>query len=179
MLEDSLVDLIYGYMFGWRNLVYALATASVVLTTISTVSIYYAVTIFAKEVELVARVSAVILATIGLYWLISSLAGRKEESGEIEELQRRKNGKLRMTTFLPVLQLVTIEELEIFLILIPLIITLHALEALTAGTIGVVLSLSVALLLRKNFERYLAGRVRYLKIVSGAFLITLGDRYFL
>lgn len=75
--------------------------------------------------------------------------------------------------FAVVLQLVTIEELEILLILIPLVIASHALEASLAAVIGVIVSLSAALLLRGSFEKRMAGRMRLLKIASGIFLIGL------
>ena len=77
-------------------------------------------------------------------------------------------------TFLVALQLVFIEELEVFLILIPLILASHALEAVSAAAIGISVSVSLAVILRKSFERFVVGKMRYLKVVSGFFLIGLG-----
>ena len=89
------------------------------------------------------------------------------------------DGKLKSRSFMVLLQLVLVEELEIFLILIPLILASHALEASAAATIGIVSSISMGVLLRKRFERFLAGKFRYLKLVSGAFLLALGIILFL
>ncbi len=77
-------------------------------------------------------------------------------------------------TFLVALQLVSVEELEIFLILVPLILASHALEATSAAAIGIVASVSLAAFLKKDFEKFVVGRLRLLKVVSGLFLIALG-----
>ena len=71
------------------------------------------------------------------------------------------------------LQLVSIEELEILLILVPLIILSHIIEASLAAVTGVALSVSTALMVRKNFEKVVAGKLKYLKIISGLFLLAL------
>ena len=60
------------------------------------------------------------------------------------------------------------------MILIPLILASHALEAVSAATIGISVSVSLAVILRKSFERFVVGKIRYLKVVSGFFLIGLG-----
>jgi uncharacterized membrane protein len=52
MVEDSLVDLVYGHMYGWRTLVYALVTAFVILIVVSAVSVYYALTLLIQYVGL-------------------------------------------------------------------------------------------------------------------------------
>ena len=72
--------------------------------------------------------------------------------------------------------MVFIEELEIVLILIPLILASHALEAVSAAAaIGITASVSLAVSLRKGFERFVVGRMRYLKVPSGIFLIRVGN----
>ena len=95
MVEDSFVDLIYGHVYGWRTLVYALITASVILITISTVSVFYALTLLVRYIGVVTKVSAILLGTIGIFWLTSSLLGRGgelevEEARRLDELEGRK-----------------------------------------------------------------------------------------
>ena len=95
MVEDSFVDLIYGHIYGWRTLVYALITASVILLTISTVSVFYALTLLVRYIGVVTKVSAILLGTIGIFWLTSSLLGRGgelevEEARRLDELEGRK-----------------------------------------------------------------------------------------
>lgn len=172
MVEDSFVDLIYGHIYGWKTLLYALITASLVLTTISAVSIYYAQTFLTQNLDLVREISGVILGLIGLYWLATSILWPDRES-ELEEARERQNQKTRLN-FLVALQLVAIEELEILVILIPLVIASHVLEASLAATIGIIVSLSTAFLLRRSFEKRMEGKMRLLKIISGLFLIGLG-----
>lgn len=182
MAEDSLVDLIYGHVYGWRTLIRALISASVILTTVSIVSIYFALNLLVQYVSIVSRASAILLGLIGLFWLASSLKeiAKKESLGELEEIQKMKpKGKSELRNFLVVFQLVSIEELEILLIIIPLVVASHGLEASFAAIIGIIASLSAAALLRRTFERLVAGKLAYLKIASGIFLVGLGVVLFL
>jgi uncharacterized membrane protein len=176
MVEDSLVDLVYGHIYGWRTLVYALVTASVILTAISAVSIYSALTLLIQYVSLVTKISAILIGLIGSFWLGSSILGIvRKEQGELEEARRMSRaGTSGTRNFLVTLELVSIEELEILLIIIPLVVASHAIEASLAAVIGVITSVTAAALLRRSFERLVAGKLRYLKIASGAFLIGLG-----
>jgi uncharacterized membrane protein len=170
MIEDSLVDLIYGHMFGWRNLFNALVAASLILVTVSSLLIYYASFFLVAYIDLISKGAAVLLAIIGAVWLGTSILSRRGES-EVDELRQKSGTRM---TFLVALQLVFIEELEVFLILIPLILASHALEAVSAAAIGISVSVSLAVILRKSFERFVVGKMRYLKVVSGFFLIGLG-----
>lgn len=176
MVEDSLVDLVYGQMYGWRTLVRALISASVILIAISALLIYYALTLLVQYVGVVTKVSAILLGLIGLFWLASSIIEIvRKEMGELEEIRKMKrNAKPGVRNFLIAFQLVSVEELEILLIIIPLVVASHALEASLAAGIGILASLTTAALLRGSFERLVAGKLRYLKIASGAFLIGLG-----
>jgi uncharacterized membrane protein len=176
MIEDTFVNLIYGYMFGWRNLVYALLTASVILVVFSSFIVYYTLTYLLQYIALISKVSGILLSGIGLYWLISSLLQKRTELNEAkEELEKKEQeSKRRLGRFLVALQFVSIEELEIVLVLVPLIITSHVLEASFAATIGIVISISTAAFFRKNFETFVKGKLRYLKILSGLFLFSLG-----
>jgi uncharacterized membrane protein len=176
MVEDSLVDLVYGHMFGWRTLVYALVISSVILTGISAVSVYYALTLLIQYVSLVTKISSILIGLIGSFWLGSSILGIvREEHGELEEARRmRQAGTSGARNFLVTLELVSIEELEILLIIIPLVVASHAIEASLAGFMGIIASVIAAALLRRSFEKLVAGKLRYLKIASGAFLIGLG-----
>lgn len=182
MAEDSLVDLIYGHMYGWRTLIRALISASILLVIVSAVSIYLALGFLVEYASFVSRGSAILLGVIGFFWLTSSLneIRKRERSGELAEIERmRPKGKSELRNFLVAFQLVSIEELEILLIIVPLVISSHLLEASLAATIGIIASLSAAALLRKSFERLVAGRLTYLKVVSGVFLIGLGVVLFL
>ncbi len=172
MIEDSLVDLIYGHMFGWRNLVYALVTASIILATISSFLIYYASSLLLAYIDLVTKSAAVLLGAIGIFWLGSSILGKRVES-QVDEIRKRREGR-RSNSFLITLQLVSVEELEILLVLIPLVIASHTLEASAAAAVGIAASASLGLLIRKDFERFVLGKLRYLKIISGVFLAALG-----
>jgi uncharacterized membrane protein len=176
MVEDSLVDLVYGHMYGWRTLVYALVTASAILTTASVISVYYALTLLIQYVSLVTKISAILIGLIGTFWLGSSILGilRKEDS-EVDEARKMSRAGISGTrNFLVALELVSIEELEILLIIIPLVVASHGVEASLAAVIGVIASVSAAALLRRSFEKLVAGKLRYLKIASGTFLIGLG-----
>jgi uncharacterized membrane protein len=180
MVEDSLVDLVYGHVYGWRTLVYALVSASIVLVTISALSIYYALNTLVQDIPIVTRGSAILLSMIGLFWLVSSIWQIARKSGaELEEIGNVRRTKSEVRNFLVAFQLVCIEELEILLIIIPLIIASHVLEASLSASIGVLTSLTMATLLRRNFERLVSGKLRYLKLASGAFLIGLGIVLFL
>jgi uncharacterized membrane protein len=129
-------------------------------------------------VALISKGAAVLLASVGLFWLTSSILSKRREPEEIEKLRKRpKNetaGRSNPRKFLLVLQLVTIEELEILLVLIPLVLSSYTVEASSAAIIGIVLSLSTAAWLRKRFEKFVSGRLRHLKILSGILLMTLG-----
>ena len=170
MIEDSIVDLIYGQIFGWRTLIRALLTASVILVSISAVVILFASTFLQSYVGLIHKGSAVLLGLIGAFWLARTVFRRENE---VEEAKARKGD------FVAALQLVSIEELEILLIVVPLILASHAMEASFAASIGVLLSVSTAALLRKPFSRFVEGRMGTLKIASGLFLILLGIVLFL
>ena len=176
MVEDSLVDLVYGQVYGWRTLVRALISASVLLIAISALLIYYALTLLVQYVGVVTKVSAILLGLIGLFWLASSIIEMvRKEVGELEEIRKmRRNVRSGVRNFLIAFQLVSVEELEILLIIIPLVVASHALEASLAAGIGILASLTTAALLRRSFKRLVAGKLRYLKIASGAFLIGLG-----
>jgi uncharacterized membrane protein len=180
MVEDSLVDLVYGHIYGWQTLVYALISASTVLVSISTILIYYSLTILVQYTPLVTKSSAILLGLIGLFWLISSIQEIvRRAGGELEEISKVRLAKSEVRNFLIAFQLVSIEELEILLIIIPLVVASHGLEASLAATIGVLASLTTAALLRRSFEKLVAGKLRYLKLASGTFLIGLGLILFL
>jgi hypothetical protein len=53
MVEDSLVDLVYGHIYGWRTLVYALVSASSLLLGISAFLVYSALTVLVQYVAVV------------------------------------------------------------------------------------------------------------------------------
>jgi uncharacterized membrane protein len=180
MVEDSLVDLVYGHIYGWRTLVYALISASTVRVSISVILIYYSLTILVQYIAVVTKGSAILLGMIGLFWLVSSTQEivRRAE-GELEEIKKVRRAKSEVRNFLIAFQLVSIEELEILLIIIPLVVASHGLEASLAATIGVLASLTTAALLRRSFEKLVAGKFRYLKLASGTFLIGLGLILFL
>jgi uncharacterized membrane protein len=170
MLEDSLVDLIYGHIYGWRNVIYALLSAALILVTVSSVLVYYASLFLVAYTGLISKGAAILLAAVGLFWLISSILDGGGETKMGENKERRGT----RANFIIVLQLVFIEELELFLILVPLILASHVFEAVSAAAIGVLASVSLAAFLRKGFERFVVGRMRYLKVVSGLFLVGLG-----
>jgi uncharacterized membrane protein len=172
MVEDSLVDLVYGHLYGWRTLVYSLATLSVILTSISAISVYYALTLLLQYMSLVTRVSGILIGLIGTFWLGTSILGIvRKEQGELEEARRKSRvGESGTRNFLVALQLVSIEELEILLIITPLVVASHAIEASLAAAIGVIASVTTASFLRRSFERLVAGKFRYLKVASGTFL---------
>jgi uncharacterized membrane protein len=181
MVEDSLVDLVYGHIYGWRALVYALVSASIVLASISAILIYYSLTILVQYIAVVTKGSAILLGLIGLFWLVSSILGIVGRTAglELEEIRKSTLAKSEVRNFLIAFQLVSIEELEILLIIIPLVVASHGLEASLAATIGVLASLTTAALLRRSFERLVAGKLPYLKLASGAFLVGLGSVLFL
>jgi uncharacterized membrane protein len=180
MVEDSLVDLVYGHIYGWRTLVYALISASTVLVSISAILIYYSLTILVQYIAVVTKGSAILLGMIGLFWLVSSIQEIvRRAGGELEEIKKVRRAKSEVRNFLIAFQLVSIEELEILLIIIPLVVASHGLEASLAAAIGVLASLTTAALLRRSFEELVAGKLRYLKLASGTFLIGLGLILFL
>jgi uncharacterized membrane protein len=180
MVEDSLVDLVYGHIYGWRTLVYALISASTVLVSISAILIYYSLTILVQYIAVVTKGSAILLGMIGLFWLVSSIQEIvRRAGGELEEIKKVRRAKSEVRNFLIAFQLVSIEELEILLIIIPLVVASHGLEASLAAAIGVLASLTTAALLRRSFEKLVAGKLRYLKLASGTFLIGLGLILFL
>jgi uncharacterized membrane protein len=180
MAEDSLVDLVYGHLYGWRTLVRALISASIILVTLSALLVYFALTLLVEFVTVVSRASAGLLVLIGLFWLLSSVRAIARKEDEMEELSRIKlDAKSGLRNFMVAFQLVSIEELEILLIVIPLLVSSHGLEAFLAAAIGIATSLTTALVLRRNFEKFVAGKLKYVKIVSGFFLIGLGIVLFL
>jgi uncharacterized membrane protein len=168
MVEDSMIDLIYGHIYGWRNVIYALLSASLILVTVSTALIYYSSLFLVVYADLISKDAAVLLGGVGLAWLGSSIL-RGGGSG-LDEHRKKRATK---TKFLIVLQLLFIEELEIFLILVPLILASRILEATSAAAIGLSVSVSLAAFLRKGFEKIIVGRTRYLKGISGLFLVGL------
>jgi uncharacterized membrane protein len=176
MVEDSLVDLIYGHMFGWRTLIYALLTASAILISISAVVILYASVFLELYIGLIQKGAALLLGGIGVFWL--SRSALKPEDYEVEEATE-KAGRVNRSNFIVALQLVSVEELEILLIVVPLILASHVLEATIAASMGILISVSMAALLRKRFSRFVEGRMQILKISSGLFLIALGIVLFL
>ncbi len=170
MVEDSVVDLIYGQVFGWRTLVRALAVASVVVVSLAAAVILAASTYLVMYVGLIQKGAAVLLGGIGAFWLGRSVFGGENEFEEARSL---------VGNFPMALQLVSIEELEIVLIVVPLVLASHALEATSAAAVGILVSVSLAALLRKPFSRFVEGRMRTLKVASGLFLILLGIVLFL
>ena len=175
MVEDSLVDLVYAHIYGWRTLVYALISSSAILVSVSAISISYALTKLVQYIAAVTQGSAILLGLIGLFWLASSIQEIiRNKGGEVEEMRKGTRAKSEVRNFLIAFQLVSIEELEILLIIIPLVVASHALEASLAASIGVLASLTTAALLRRSFEKLVAGKLRYLKLASGTFLIGLG-----
>ena len=175
MVEDSLVDLVYAHIYGWRTLVYALISSSAILVSVSAISISYALTKLVQYIAAVTQGSAILLGLIGLFWLASSIQEIvRNEGGEVEEMRNGTRARSEVRNFLIAFQLVSIEELEILLIIIPLVVASHALEASLAASIGVLASLTTAALLRRSFEKLVEGKLRYLKLASGTFLIGLG-----
>ena len=130
MVEDSFFDLVYGHIYGWRTLVYALISASTVLVSISAILINSSLTIFIQYIAVVTKGSAILLGLIGLFWLASSIQGIvRRAGGELEDIRNVRRAKSEVRNFFIAFQLVSIEELEILLIIFPLVITSHGLEA--------------------------------------------------
>jgi uncharacterized membrane protein len=179
MIEDSFVNLILGHMYGWRTLIKALTTASIILITLSVVLVYYALTLFLQYIDLIEQLSAGLLGVIGVFWLVSSILRRNKESEAVEEARKVQQKPKRGGMFLIALQLELIEVLEVLLIIIPLVITSHVLEASSAGVVGIIVSITTAASLRKRFEKFVVGRLGQLKIISGLFLIALAFVLFL
>jgi hypothetical protein len=108
MVEDSLVDLVYGHIYGWRTLIYALISASTVLISISAILIYYSLTILAQYIALVTRGSAILLGLIGLFWLVSSIQEIvRRAGGELEAIRNVRRAKSEARNFLIAFQLVS------------------------------------------------------------------------
>lgn len=105
------------------------------------------------------------MSIIGVFWLSRSIHVRQDELREASASE---------ANFTSALQLVSIEELEILLVMVPLVLASHTLEAASAASCGVLLSVSLAALLRKPFSKFVEGRMRILKLASGMFLIILG-----
>jgi hypothetical protein len=86
---------------------------------------------------------------------------------------------LEMDENLQLFLLVLVEVTEIFLILIPLSLTGHILEAAAAGLSGMTVSISAALILTRSLQRLLQSYVtrekvfRYLKLSSGSVMTIL------
>ncbi len=91
MIEDSLVDLIYGHMFGWRNLIRALVTVSLILGVIFSVLIYYASSFLVIYVDSISKGAAVLLGIIGAFWLGSSILRGREEDRKRMKLDRAED----------------------------------------------------------------------------------------
>src|SRR5437879_594050 len=119
MVEDSLVDLIYGHIFGWRTLIRAFLCASVVLASVSVV-IIYSVPFFLQEyIGVIQKGTAILLTLIGAIWLLTSIFGRGNDMVEAREMVL-DNFSGKRGGFILALQLVSVEELEILLIMVPL-----------------------------------------------------------
>jgi uncharacterized membrane protein len=177
MVEDNFVNLIYARMFGWRTLLIAFLIAGAVVVPASIVLVLVAPTLFSSYFPLVQKATAVILLVVGIGWLGFALIrkeGEPEEVREAEGRERKGRRSLALAT-----QLVAIEQVEIVAILIPVVITGHAIEAASAGIIAVIVALLVALMLRQRFARLVEGRFRLLKAVSGTALVILGVVLFL
>ncbi|QQG48714.1 MAG: hypothetical protein HY247_08275 [archaeon] len=108
MVEDSVVDLIYGHLFGWKTLIKALIIASIMITFVSALVVFFAATYLQAYLGLVQKGAAILLGMIGAFWFLTSIFGKEDE---IEEAKSRK-GNLSVA-----LQLVSVEEVEIVLII--------------------------------------------------------------
>jgi len=170
MVEDSLVNLVYGHIFGWRTLIESLLIASVILVSAASLIVFYASTSLQTYQGPIQKGAAVLLGLVGAFWL-----GRSALGGEDEIVEARA----RVGNLFLALQLVSIEELEVLLVMVPLILASHALEATIAASVGGIISLTSAGLLRRPFSRFVEGRMRVLKLASGTFLIILGIILFL
>ena len=123
---------------------------------------------------MIQKGAALLLTLIGVIWLVSSIFGKGNGIDEARGARDNDNRLGKRRGFILALQLVSIEELEILLIMIPLFLTSHAIEAIIAASVGILLSLSTAVLFRKWFSKLVEGKLRLLKIASGLFLIVLG-----
>ncbi|MDG6933136.1 MAG: hypothetical protein JRN68_00385 [Nitrososphaerota archaeon] len=175
MVEDAFVDLSYSTLFGWANLLKGMALSGMVLLGILLVLVRYALGEIGPVLSYIKIASAFLLVAIGIYWLIASLGGGYRIFDELNEVRKKATSS---RSLLLVTQLTMVEELEIMLIVLPLVLSYHAIEAGISTTFGIMFSLAVAALLRKRFERVLIRRFRYFKLVSGLTLLIMAALIF-
>jgi uncharacterized membrane protein len=162
MIEDAVADLIYGHIFGWKTFVEAMAIATVLMATDGAALIIYGSAYLQLYMNFVRKGAAVLLAVVGAFWLVGVAAGDREEEWT------------GSSDLVSAVKFVAVEELEILLIIIPLVLASHVQEAVTAAAFGIVASAGSAFLLRKRFARLVRGRLRALKLFSGSLLIFMG-----
>jgi len=168
MIEDIFVDLAYGSLFGWNNLSKGILISSVVLFLVSAAILKLAFDWVAISLPYLKLASAVLLASFGGYWLYESLMG-DHDLFQGREVPNKERSNVKVVT-----QLVMVEELEVLLIVIPLIASSHATEAIISLIFAVGFSLSMAAAMRRKFESLLKSRIRHLKFASGVALLVMG-----
>ncbi len=172
MVEDSIVNLIYVRMFGWETFLKAVGIATVVVVPASASFVLSTPTLLHAYLPLVQKGGALALVAIGVGWLAFALAGKESEVAEAREAERKAGGSQRSLVLAT--QMMAVEEAELVVILIPVVLASHALEATVAAIVGVGVALVVASTLRRRFARLVEGRLRLLKGLSGTALLALG-----
>lgn len=166
MAEDTLINFIYAQFFGTKRLAVAIALSSSALLLLSWILITILGRSISPYLEVVSKSSSILIGGIGVYWLFTSLF--KPEKLELTPYE----GKSRQLTLVAI-QLVFVEELEIFLILAPLALSSFILESVASAALGILVSLAFAMLLRKGLANKMKERLGVLKIISGSVLILL------
>jgi uncharacterized membrane protein len=172
MVEDNFVNLIYARMFGWRTLLIAFVAAGLIVVPAAVILVIAAPVLLQAYFPLVQKAGALVLVGVGVGWLAFAFLGKGSETEEVKDAERRERESRRSLALAT--QLVAVEQAEIVAVLIPLVITGHPQEAVTAGIVAVGVALTLALALRQRFAKLVEGRFRSLKIISGAALVLLG-----
>ncbi|MEM3656372.1 MAG: hypothetical protein QXP58_07660 [Thermoprotei archaeon] len=159
MIEDAAVDVIYARIFGVRKLILYLVLSVLMLTGLLLVLVFIFRTQLLPYLPYASKLSAIVLGGVGIYWITFSIKGGEQYESKKEDI--------------PFL-LVFTEMFELFLILLPLSLTDYLLEAAASAVGAVVVSLTVALMLRTLLRDFLQRlRIQFLKFFSGIALILL------
>lgn len=162
MIEDAAIDYIYVRIFGLRKFLFSLLSSTLILLVLSVILVFlFRTSLFLFE-SYASIFSALLIGAIGIYWLIFSV------KGDADEEQYPTEGK-------SLFPLVFVEVFELFLILLPLSIANHLQEAIISGIVAVLFSISLAVVIKKSFEKVIKDRLRMrsLKLFSGIVLIAL------
>jgi hypothetical protein len=167
-IEDVVVLIIYQIMFGKKNVIYGLVSASIIISIIMVTLVIFGIPNLEVYSEYITYGSGVFLIGLGSYWILRFWLVKRGFLGE-DSVDSKASVK-SITSFM----LVFVELLEILAILIPFTLANYVIEVSLSSAVSVIVSLGLVFFVGSKIRKRLENQLTQVKVFAGMALVVSG-----